>query len=221
MVYVWQTSISDLLPSAQCQGIWTRPLKHQVKSKILPLWEYRRELRHETLVFVYEVGREVSGKVTGDLPRKSDLSSATWRHKRGLVAIVFPSLIPTGCRKQSTTKGRRWSVFNKKMSCLQCAFNWINFSFITQSLKPKHIGITRQALLPGREQQPNYFITILNYPISSRLADDHNIAWGHHGKKYSSAKSFCSRCQVLSGDLQALGEGQQAFFVHFLPKNPD
>lgn len=87
---------------ARCQWIWTRPLKHQVsatvKSKIWPSWEYRCELRYKTHVFVYEVGRELSDKVIWDLPRRSDLSSATWQHIRGLVAIVFQSLILTGCK---------------------------------------------------------------------------------------------------------------------------
>lgn len=104
------------------------------------------------------------------------------------------------------------------MRRFQCAFNWINFSFITQSLKTNHIHITRQALSPGREQKPNYFITILNYSISSRLADDHNIVWGHHGKKYSSAKSSRSHYRVLSGDVHTPGEGQQVFFFPFRPE---
>lgn len=61
------------------------------------------------------------------------------------------------------------------MSRLQCAVNWINFSFITPSQKTEHIRTTRQVLSPGREQKQNYFITILNCPVSSHLADDHSI----------------------------------------------
>lgn len=109
--------------------------------------------------------------------------------------------------------------FNKKMSRLQCAFNWINFSFITQSLKTKHIHMTRQALPPGTEQEPNYFNIILNYSISPRLADDHGTVWEHHSKKSSVKSSHRSR--DLSGDLQSLGEGQQVFFFPFLPETPD
>lgn len=102
--------------------------------------------------------------------------------------------------------------FNKKMSRLQCTFNWINFSFITQSLKTKHIRMTRQALPPDTEQEPNYFNIILNYSISPRLADDHDTVWEHHSKQ-SSVKSSQSS---FSGDVQTLGEGQQIFFFPFL-----
>lgn len=89
------------------------------------------------------------------------------------------------------------------MSRLQCTFNWINFSFITQSLKTKHIRMTRQALPPDTEQEPNYFNIILNYSISPRLADDHDTVWEHRSKR-SSVKSSHSRvlCRPWVRDKQ-------------------
>lgn len=132
----------------------------------------------ETPGFVYGVGRELLDEVTLELPKRSDLSSPLRQRRRGRAAVVLWRLLPTSHRTQSATKGRRQSVFNNKMSRLQCTVNWINFSFITRSLKAEHIRTTRQVLSPGREQKQNYFITILNCPISSHLADDHSIASG-------------------------------------------
>lgn len=74
--------------------------------------------------------------------------------------------------------------------------------------------MTRQALPPDTEQEPNYFNMILNYSISPRLADDHDTVWEHHSKR-SSVKSSHSR--VLSGDVQTLGEGMQVFLFPFPP----
>lgn len=100
------------------------------------------------------------------------------------------------------------------MSRLQCTFNWINFSFITQSLKTKHIRMTRQALPPDTEQEPNYFNIILNYSISPRLADDHDTVWEHRSKR-SSVKSSHSRvlCRPWVRD-------KQDFLFPFSPWNP-
>lgn len=105
--------------------------------------------------------------------------------------------------------------FNKKMSRLQCTFNWINFSFITQSLKTKHIRMTRRALPPDTEQEPNYFNIILNYSISPRLADDHDTVWEHHSKQ-SSVKS--SQSSFFRGCADP-GWGTADFLFPFSPWN--